>query len=105
MTDYPLATGSQVHYSPPKWFVLVHTTPERFLSLCPPLRIQNEEEDQYICALAQHIRDGFPLDAPELSFEDHDGRHRATAARIAGVRSLPVYVHPKLEEFVDDRLS
>lgn len=99
-TPYPLATSETMHYAPPTGFVLVYVTPERFLELCPPLRIEEPEENRYIAALAEMIRDGFPLDAPTLSLEDHDGRHRATAAKIAGVVALPVYVEPALEEYM-----
>lgn len=91
---FPLATSETMHYAPPHGFVLVWIAPERFLEVAPPLRLPDEESDGYIKCFVEHIREGWPLDAPWLSLEDHDGRHRATAAKLAGVKRLPVYMEP-----------
>lgn len=99
-TEYPLADNETMHYAPPTGFVLAYVEPQWFLDACPSLRIADPEEDRYIMAFVEHIRDGLPLDAPVLSFGgEHDGRHRATAAKIAGVEKLPVYLEPEIYDF------
>jgi hypothetical protein len=98
MTRYPLATGDAVHYAAPFGFTQVWMTPDWFLLHTPPLYLPDEESDHYIQHFVERIRQGLPLDPPWWSLDDHDGRHRATAAKIAGVTRLPVMVP---EELID----
>lgn len=99
---YPEATGDKRHYAPPHGWVRVFMPPARFLQLAPPLGLVDEEEDQYIRALSDQIVIGWPLDPPEWSLDHHDGRHRATAAKIAGVKALPVMVPEAIKEWLDE---
>jgi len=99
MTSYPLATSKTRHYAPPRGWKLVYMTPATFLSHAPPLGLPDPESSHYIRCFVEHIQSQLPLDAPELGLgREHDGRHRAHAARIAGVERLPVYVDPRLKE-------
>lgn len=99
MVRYPEAVGADIHFAPPHGYVRIYLKPGKFLEYCPPLYIVDIEEDSYIRTLADHIIDGYPLDPPELGFHRyHDGRHRASAAMVAGVEWIPVQVDPDLAE-------
>lgn len=101
---YPVSDASNYHYSPFGGSVLMWMTPQHFIDLAPSGGPAEEwEKDPYVHKLAQHILDGFPLDAPELGGDNgHDGRHRAHAAKIAGVKKLPVYVEPDMVTVFDE---
>ena len=101
MTDYPEASGDAVQYAAPSYFTRVYMAPDQFLALCPPMGGgYDPEADAYIQTFVQHIKDGLPLDPPEWSLQHHDGRHRAHAAKIAGVRYLPVMVADDLVDWL-----
>lgn len=100
MTTWTLPTREQIHFSPPDGFELLWMTPAKFLELAPPLGIPDPESDQYIQHFVQKLRDGDPLDPPELAFNHHDGRHRATAAQLAEVYEMPVYVSEPFHSFL-----
>jgi hypothetical protein len=103
--DYPMAVGGDVVDHAPPGFVLVSMTPREFLESCNPLGIDVDRDD-YVAALVEHIQDGLPIDAPWLSHDyehgtNHDGRHRAHAAEIAGCERIPVFVSRELQGFFD----
>lgn len=100
MVSYVEACGNHMHYAPPYDYKRVYLRPATFLEYCPPLCILDIEEDLYIKTLAAQIIDGQPLDPPELGFRHHDGRHRASAAVVAGVEWIPVRVEAGLAEYL-----
>lgn len=99
--EYPLATGDDIHYQHPYGFVLEWISTDLFIKLTPDLQIEDIEENEYILNLAQHIKDGFPLDGLELGENlYHDGRHRAAAAKVCGINKVPVYMHENVRNFI-----
>ena len=105
-TDYPMAVGDDRHYSPFSGSVLMWMTPKHFIELAPSGGDPDYwKESEYIQNLAQHIKDGFPIDALELGGGEgtsHDGRHRAHASVMAGARRVPVYVEPQMIPLYDE---
>jgi hypothetical protein len=105
---YPLATGDQVQYRPPSGSTLHWMHPKDFLSRCPPLKLYDDpRESDYIKSLVEHIEHQMPLDGlelhpVELNGSGHEGRHRATAALIAGCSLVPVFIIEKMEDWKEE---
>lgn len=76
---------------------IITMRPDAYLALAPPLE-QDEETLENVEILSEHITSGREIDPPMLQYKDgvvvnHDGRHRAQAARELGIRKLPVLVY------------
>ena len=96
MPRYPEATPETMHYAQPHGFQRVLMTPAQFLKQAPFLAL-DEESEEAIAGLCEHILDGKPLDALMLGRgRAHDGRHRAHAAARCGVKLVPVYLEDLL---------
>lgn len=84
-SDY-LATGGKI----------VQMSPAEYLELCPVLTL-DEESQESIGILRDHIESGRELDPPMLRYvgsrvSTHDGRHRAHASIELGIEMIPVLV-------------
>lgn len=97
---YPEADRATVHYSPPGGFIRVYMAPDWFLEHTPRLGLPDPESDGYIQHFVERIQQGLPLDPPVWGLDHHDGRHRMTAAKIAGVAVVPVFVEPEIAEWL-----
>lgn len=80
----------------PKNSVLFWVTPDEFLSIAAPLNIMPEDEE-IIQDLKKRLEAGEKTDALDLRILEgrvayHDGRHRAYAAKLAGIDKVPVVV-------------
>lgn len=86
---------------------LVYMTPDQYLSKVRPLTLDPESQEN-IDILVQHIQDGGRLD-PLKIYPDgrEDGRHRAHAAKVLGIRKVPVIVWPpkNLDEYIQESLE
>jgi hypothetical protein len=76
--------------------IIIYMTPERYLSLVKKLDL-DEESLENIDDLSKMMIKGKKVDPPTLYLSDnqiidHDGRHRAYAAKEIGITELPVLI-------------
>lgn len=76
--------------------LIVTMTPDRFLALARPLEL-DEVAEENITDLVTRMQGGHRIDPPMLEITgervtDHDGRHRANAAKRLGITELPVLI-------------
>ena len=79
---------------------LVEMRAKEYIRITPPLTI-DEESEENIEILAEMIENGDEIDPPVLfmrgeSVIDHDGRHRAYAARRLGIKWIPVIIFEEI---------
>lgn len=98
-SDYPIATGDDV-WDPMSAQCLTEgevfeMPPEQYLALTPAPEWWTGEGEGYHRA-KRRLRDGDPLDVPYIHVWcrtiNHEGRHRALAARDVGLETIPVAV-------------
>ena len=73
---------------------IIHMSPDDFLKQVRFLKIDEISRDN-IEDLKVHMQRGFKLDPPIIYLQngdiiDHDGRHRAVAAKEMGIQDIPV---------------
>ena len=80
---------------------IVYMSPDEYLSKVNiPLTLDGVLDDasrDNVDALVEHMVEGRKLDPPILRYYnnkviDHDGRHRAIAAKELGIKSMPVLI-------------
>lgn len=81
----------------PESQILVEMRPEQFLNLTP---ILNRIRKESINNLINRLQCGLPIDIPYLDLnirtceiDNHEGRHRAYASYIVGLKKIPVIVY------------
>ena len=75
---------------------IVNMSPDDFLKKSPPLNI-DESSQENIDDIKNMIISNHKIDPPTLYYKDekilnHDGRHRAIAAKQLGITSIPVLI-------------
>ena len=75
---------------------IISMSPDKYLSFTPALNLDDETQDN-IEDLMNSMKQGREIDPPTLYLKgdrvvDHDGRHRAYAAKELGITELPVLI-------------
>lgn len=79
--------------------VIIYNTPDYFLNLVPELILDDASMDN-IDEMKTDILNGKELDPPTLYVDgdqiiNHDGRHRSHAAKILGIKEIPILIIDK----------
>lgn len=101
IVEYIVAVGAEEDANVLRWHresqVFVEMSPDQFLNLTPSLKNISAKSVEHII---YRLINGLSIDIPFLDIDvnlceikEHEGRHRAYAAKIVGLKKIPVVIY------------